>query len=125
LLALTNLQAGQFNRDGRNGRDARHAVPGSPAGHLTVQVSESSVNMDGGLHIDVVAVQPQGALPSSIEIPAGRDVLLSAIGGSGEDGLNGGDGEDGLDGLDGTDATSVSFATVSEHSHKENNPIKP
>lgn len=88
-------------------------MPGSPAGHLTVQVSESSVNEDGGLHIDVVAVEPEGVLPPAIEVPAGRDVLLSAIGGNGEDGRNGGDGEDGLAGMDGTDATVVLDATVS------------
>jgi len=123
LLTLTNLQAGQFNRDGRNGRAARPAVPGSPAGYLAVQVSESSVHADGGLHVDVVAVQPEGALPSSIEVPAGRDAFLSAIGGSGEDGLIGGDGEDGLDGFDGTDATSVSHATVSEHFIKKTIPL--
>jgi hypothetical protein len=47
-----------------------------------------------------------------VEVPAGRDILISALGGNGEDGLEGVDGQDGLRGENGSDATEVVDATV-------------
>lgn len=51
--------------------------------------------------------------PSTVEVPAQRNILLSAVGGSGEPGRTGGNGEDGLDGIPGVAATRESDATVS------------
>lgn len=46
------------------------------------------------------------------EIPAGRDVLFTAVGGDGQPGRNGGDGEDGMAGVDGAPATQELVAVV-------------
>ena len=51
-------------------------------------------------------------LPSSIDVPIGRDLLLTAIGGNGEDGMNGENGVDGRDGINGEGASETSEATV-------------
>ncbi|KAI0438286.1 hypothetical protein F4803DRAFT_535612 [Xylaria telfairii] len=90
--------------------DAPPSMPGSAAGHLSVQITESPV-IQGGIRATVIASQSSNKLPSSIDVPVGRDLLLTAIGGNGEDGMNGEDGTDGRDGVDGTDASETSEAT--------------
>lgn len=47
-----------------------------------------------------------------MEVPVGRDILISAVGGNGEDGLDGGHGQDGSRGGNGSDATEAVDATV-------------
>ena len=51
--------------------------------------------------------------PTENEVPAQRDVLLSAVGGDGEDGHTGGHGEPGMAGSEGAPATREMDATVS------------
>ena len=50
--------------------------------------------------------------PSSVEIPAMRDVIFTAIGGTGEAGNTGFDGQPGMDGVDGSPASREVDATV-------------
>ena len=50
--------------------------------------------------------------PSSVEVPAKRDVLFTAIGGTGEAGNTGFDGQPGMDGVDGSPASREVDATV-------------
>ena len=50
--------------------------------------------------------------PSSVEVPAMRDVIFTAIGGAGEDGNTGSDGQPGMDGVDGSPASREVDATV-------------
>ncbi|KAI0420609.1 hypothetical protein F5X98DRAFT_331382 [Xylaria grammica] len=90
--------------------DAPRSIPGSAAGHLSVQIDESP-EIKGGIRATVIASQSSHELPSFVDIPVGRDLLLTAIGGNGEDGMNGEDGVDGRDGADGVDASEASEAT--------------
>lgn len=76
-----------------------------------MQLVQSRV-VQGGICAIVLASQSSRQLPSSVEVPVGRDVFLTAIGGNGEDGMNGEDGESGLNGADGIDASETSDATV-------------
>jgi len=50
-------------------------------------------------------------LPEITEVPVGRNIKLTAIGGKGENGHNGGNGQGGLDGQDGISATEVDDST--------------
>ena len=50
--------------------------------------------------------------PSSVEVPAMRDVIFTAIGGAGENGNTGSDGQPGMDGVDGSPASREVDATV-------------
>ncbi|KAI1772106.1 hypothetical protein F4818DRAFT_188364 [Hypoxylon cercidicola] len=120
LLDVRNNGNGQFQfydprieyqRDGRDGADAPRSVPGSAAGHLSVQLVESPV-VKGGIRAIVVASQSSQELPSFVDVPVGRDLLLTAIGGNGEDGMNGEDGGNGHDGVNGVDASEGSDATA-------------
>lgn len=104
-------QSIEYRRNGRPGKDAPRSIPGSAAGHLSVEIIESPV-IKGGIRATVLASQSSHELPSSIDVPVGRDLLLTAIGGNGEDGMNGEDGVDGRDGVDGVDASETSEATV-------------
>lgn len=101
--------------EGRPGRDAPLSTPGSPAGMLVVELSESR-QIYGGIHVNVIEVVSRQQPPSSVEVPVGRDILFTAIGGDGESGQPGGDGQDGDDGTDGIEATRVSDATVGKDS---------
>lgn len=76
-----------------------------------MQLVESPV-VKGGIRAIVTASQSSQELPSSVDVPAGRDLLLTAIGGNGEDGMNGEDGGNGQDGVNGVDASETSDATV-------------
>ncbi|RYC54649.1 hypothetical protein CHU98_g11559 [Xylaria longipes] len=98
-------QSVEYGRNGRPGMGAPWSIPGSAAGHLSVEIVESPV-IKGGLRATVLASQSSHELPSSIDVPVGRDLLLTAIGGNGEDG------DDGRDGVDGVDASETSEATV-------------
>ncbi|KAN0083855.1 hypothetical protein V8E54_002943 [Elaphomyces granulatus] len=110
LVLLTTPTHGQTNRDGHDGRHARRACPGAPAGHITLRLSESR-EVYGGIHVDVIPTEPEGEVWPPMEVPVGRDILISAVGGNGEAGLEGGDGQDGLRGENGSDATEVVDAT--------------
>ncbi|GAW12934.1 hypothetical protein ANO14919_023070 [Xylariales sp. No.14919] len=103
-------RSAEYGRDGRPGMDAPRSIPGSAAGHLSVQIDESP-EIKGGIRATVIASQSSHELPSFVDIPVGRDLLLTAIGGNGEDGMNGEDGVDGRDGADGVDASEASEAT--------------
>ncbi|KAI1129448.1 hypothetical protein F5Y10DRAFT_290977 [Nemania abortiva] len=103
-------QSVEYQRNGRPGMDAPRSIPGSAAGHLSVQIVESPV-IKGGIRAIILESQSSHELPSSIDVPVGRDLLLTAIGGNGEDGMNGEDGADGRDGINGMDASETSEAT--------------
>jgi hypothetical protein len=81
---------------------------------MTVELVESPV-VQGGIRINVIKFESYQQLAPTTEIPVGRDILLTARGGDGENGLDGGDGVDGMDGVDGVDATETSDATVFDH----------
>ena len=98
--------------DGQHGARATRAIPGSPAGFLAVELFESEVHQEGfnATVIENISMQQP---PPFVEVPAQRDLLLSAVGGEGEPGHVGGDGEPGMNGTDGAPATRESDATVS------------
>ncbi|KAK5634158.1 hypothetical protein RRF57_009872 [Xylaria bambusicola] len=100
----------EYERNGRPGMDALQSISGSAGGHLSVQIVESPA-IKGGIRAIVVASQPSDMLPSPVDVPVGRDLLLTAMGGNGEDGMNGEDGTDGRDGVSGMDASETSEAT--------------
>ena len=101
--------------DGQHGTRATRAIPGSPAGFLAVELFQSEVHEEG-IHVTVVGNASIQQPPPFVEIPAQRDLLLSAIGGEGEAGHVGGNGEPGMNGVDGAPATRESDATVSDMS---------
>ncbi|MCJ1398122.1 hypothetical protein MMC11_001319 [Xylographa trunciseda] len=98
------------SRDGQHGRRASRAIPGSPAGFVAVELSESDEHL-GGLHVVVLDYASIQQPPQSAEVPAQRDLLLSAVGGNGESGHVGGNGEPGMNGNQGAAATRESDAT--------------
>lgn len=102
------------NRDGVPGQNATLAIPGAPAGFLAVQLSESEI-VPEGVHTRVIRYTSRQQPPTIVEVPARRDVLLTAIGGDGENGKTGGDGQDGIDGVDGQPATREIDETVRFH----------
>ena len=63
--------------------------------------------------MNVIESESRQKPPSTIEIPAGRDVLFTAVGGDGEPGHTGGDGQNGMDGVAGAPAARETDATVS------------
>ncbi|KAF2826494.1 hypothetical protein CC86DRAFT_417683 [Ophiobolus disseminans] len=97
-------------RHGQPASNAPPAIPGGPAGTLAVQISESQLSQ-GAIHVQVVESHQSHRLPTHSEVPIGRDLRLTAIGGVGEMGHNGGNGEHGLDGVDGMPASQGSDAT--------------
>ncbi|KAF7506176.1 hypothetical protein GJ744_012156 [Endocarpon pusillum] len=97
-------------RNGEHGTDAALPVPGSPAGLLAVDVTESE-ETQGGIRVNVIKSTGMEKPPASVEIPIRQDVLFTAIGGDGEPGGIGGDGQHGMDGTDGAIATRTSNAT--------------
>ena len=99
--------------DGQHGTKATRAIPGSPAGFLAIELSESDV-YEAGVYATVVESASIQRPPPFVEIPGQRDLLLSAVGGEGEAGHVGGNGEPGMNGVDGASATRESDATVSD-----------
>ncbi|KAI0965132.1 hypothetical protein F4678DRAFT_467800 [Xylaria arbuscula] len=99
----------EYERNGHHGIDAPRSISGSAAGHLSVQIDESPA-IKGGIRATVLASQSSHELLSYVDVPVGRDLLLTAIGGNGEDGMNGENGVDGRDGADGADASETSEA---------------
>jgi hypothetical protein len=77
---------------------------------MTIRLLESHITA-GGISVTVVATEPQNQLARTVEVPVGRDLHLTAIGGNGEDGQTGGDGQNGMAGIDGVNATEVADAT--------------
>lgn len=71
-----------------------------------MQIVESPV-IKGGIRAIVLASQSSHELPPSIDVPVGRDLLLTAIGSNGEDGMNGEDGVDGQPGVNGVDSSET------------------
>lgn len=110
----TNVIICQFadDKDGAHGQNARPAVRGAPAGLLAVELSESNVSQEG-IHARVIRyASRQQQPPPSVEVPAQRDLLFTAIGGDGENGHVGSDGQPGRNGDEGERATRTSDATV-------------
>lgn len=99
------------SRDGQHGVHASLATPGAPAGFLAVKLSESA-EIEEGIHVEVQGFSSRQEPPEKTEVPARRDVILSAVGGKGQGGYNGGNGQAGMDGVDGTRATREVDATV-------------
>ena len=93
------------------GANASRATPGAPAGFLAVDLSESAL-VEEGITVRTLGFTSRQEPPQILEVPARRDLLLSAIGGEGEAGHIGGNGQAGLDGVDGTPATRDIDATV-------------
>ena len=71
-----------------------------------------STTVAGGIYARLLRHASRQQPPSSVEVPAGRDVMFTAIGGTGEAGNIGSDGQPGMDGIDGTAATREVDATV-------------
>jgi hypothetical protein len=97
-------------RNGQPGSNAPEALPGGPAGFLAVHLAESRISQ-GAIDVRIVESTESHRLLPHTEVPIGRDLRLTAIGGIGETGHNGGDGQHGLDGVDGTPANKGSDAT--------------
>lgn len=77
-----------------------------------MELLESTV-VQGGIRVNVLQAQSLQQPPSAVEVPVGRDVLLTATGGDGEAGDFGGNGGNGSDGEHGIAATRTTDATVS------------
>lgn len=99
-----------ITRHGSPGVIARQAVSGGPAGTLAIQLFESQT-AQGAIHVRVLESTQAHHLPPATEVPVGRDLRVTAIGGIGESGHKGGNGQDGMDGVDGSDASRGSDAT--------------
>jgi hypothetical protein len=104
-------QLGAVTRDGRPGANARDATPGTQAGLLAVELTQSTT-VQGSIHVDVARFESTQQPGGPFDVPIRRDILLTAIGGNGENGLDGGNGQRGIDGVSGTAATRVADATV-------------
>jgi hypothetical protein len=109
-LALVRSNVNQATRDGLAGLDAPQAIRGGPGGTLVVGLFESSTTQ-GAIRVELVKHSSTQQPPQSTEVPIGRNVVLTAIGGDGEPGDDGGHGQSGLDGADGVGATTASDAT--------------
>ena len=99
------------SRDGRHGIHAPNATAGSPAGFLAVDLSQSTT-VSEGIHAQILRFASRIEPPGWVEVPARRNLLITAIGGRGENGAVGGDGQPGMNGFDGTSATQEVDATV-------------
>lgn len=69
-------------RHGRAGGNAPQAIQGGPAGTLAVQLSESQI-AQGAIHVHVVECSQRHRFARDSEVPIGRDLRLTAIGGIG------------------------------------------
>jgi hypothetical protein len=108
--ALVLRDQHSVTRHGQPGTNAPQAIPGGPGGTLAIQLSESQLSQ-GAIHVHLVDTSQPHSLPPDTELPIGRELRLTAVGGIGETGNNGGDGQHGLDGVDGTPASKGSDAT--------------
>ena len=75
-----------------------------------------SATVQGGIYARLLRHDSRQQPPSAVEVPATRDVMFTAIGGTGEAGNTGSDGQPGMDGIDGIAATREVDATVSPFS---------
>ena len=91
------------------------ATPGAPAGFLAIELSQSAVTEEGITVHRVDFASRQGP-PESVEIPARKNLKVSAVGGRAESGHAGGNGQVGMNGIDGNPATREVDATVG-HDH--------
>ncbi|KAG8529861.1 uncharacterized protein KY384_005342 [Bacidia gigantensis] len=107
-LALVRLHGA--NRDGQHGIHAPAATPGEPGGFIAVELFEST-QIEEGVHVEVSGFASRVEPPESIEVPARRDLILSAVGGNGQEGQVGSNGQAGMNGIDGTNATREVDAT--------------
>ena len=71
-----------------------------------------SETVPGGIYAQLLRHASRQQPPSAVEVPATRDVMFTAIGGTGEAGNTGSDGQPGMDGVDGTAASREVDATV-------------
>ena len=76
-----------------------------------MDLSESSTTEEG-ITVRTLGFESREKPPPWLEVPARRDIMLSAVGGQGESGHRGGDGQTGMDGIDGFPATREVDATV-------------
>ena len=76
-----------------------------------MELSESST-IDEGITVHTLGFASRVEPPQWLEVPARRNIMLSAVGGQGESGHKGGNGQVGMDGIDGFPATSEVEATV-------------
>ena len=104
------IQRGQ-SRDGQPGANALGATPGARAGFLAVNLSESSTTEEG-ITVHTLGFTSRQEPPQWLEVPARKNLIVSAVGGRGESGHRGGNGQAGMDGIDGFPATREVDATV-------------
>lgn len=97
-------------RNGRPGHNAPQAIRGGPAGTMVIQLFESELSQ-GAIRANVVDYRSAHRPPPTTEVPIGRDLVLTTIGGNGEAGHQGGHGQEGLAGANGTNATTRTDAT--------------
>ena len=90
---------------------------------MAVELWESDT-IPEGIHARVLRHNARQRPPSSIEVPAKRDVMFSAIGGAGEARNVGGDGQSGMDGIDGRPATREIDATVRPFFNNSSNSLE-
>ena len=80
---------------------------------MVVALSESQVQ-DGYVRATVIRSDSWQQPVPAVDVPPGREILLSSVGGDGEDGHGGGDGQTGLPGSEGLNATPEAEATVNK-----------
>ena len=76
-----------------------------------MELSQSST-IEEGIAVRTLEFASREQPPPWLEVPARRNIMLSAIGGQGESGHRGGNGQAGMDGIDGFPATREVAATV-------------
>ena len=85
------LRERQAIRDGQPGKHAPQTIPGLPAGSMIIQISQSD-RSQGAIQVQRRENRSVHLLPEITEVPVGRNIKLTAIGGKGENGPNGGNG---------------------------------
>ena len=78
---------------------------------MAVELLESSTTEEG-ITVHTLGFTSRQEPPQWLEVPARRDLMLSAVGGQGGSGRRGGNGQAGMDGIDGFPATREVDATV-------------
>ena len=76
-----------------------------------MDLSESSIT-DEGITVRTLGFTSRQEPPQRLEVPARKDLVLSAKGGRAESGHTGGNGQTGMNGIDGFPATREVDATV-------------
>ena len=87
------------------------ATPGAPAGFLAIELFESALT-EQGITVHRVGFTSRQEPPEWVEIPARKNLRVSAVGGRAESGHAGGNGQDGMNGIEGNAATREVDATV-------------